>query len=102
MALLRAPGNVLSGLRGNGQRETDSDLSDLQLLSERGVRLLAVHSEADEGLDYLPLVLGKRLDAWSESGFMKIEIIKGANHVFTMTWSQDELLEVIGDWATEI
>ena len=37
--------------------------TDLRLLTERGIRLFIIHSEGDEGLDYLQVILGTIADA---------------------------------------
>jgi alpha/beta superfamily hydrolase len=65
----------------------------LHALSARGVRLLHIYSEGDEGLDYFRLVLGKEADA------QPMELIRGANHTFTLLWSQERLVQVICAWA---
>lgn len=78
---------------GPGARE--QALTRLRGISARGVRLLHVYSEGDEGLDYFRLVLGKEADA------LDVMLIRGANHTFTPLWSQEELVEVIGKWVRE-
>jgi hypothetical protein len=58
--------------------------------------VLHVHSEGDTGLDYLHVVLGRagvrRLRTDDRLG---LEIIPGANHTFTLLWSQDVLLKIM-------
>jgi len=68
-------------------------LDRLSILSARGVRLLHIYSEGDEGLDYFRLLLGKEADA------QPMELIRGANHTFTPIWSQERLVQVICDWV---
>ena len=80
----------------------NNSASDLHLLTERGIRLLLIHSEADEGLDYLHIVLGKNLHSLSLNNKIEVEIIKGANHTFTLLWSQERLLKVIQNWTEKI
>ena len=70
-------------------------------MTEHGARLLIVHSEADEGLDYLHLVLGDNTNALNENEKLQLEIIKEANHTFTVLWSQEHLLSVIRNWILE-
>jgi dienelactone hydrolase len=72
---------------------------DLRLLKERGVRLLHVYSEADEGLDYLYMILGDKMRDLNASGLLRLEIIQGANHTFTLLWSQEHLLRIVCNWA---
>lgn len=72
-------------------------------LAERGVRLLHVYSEGDEGLDYFHVVLGEeRLAEIERDGLSRIEIIPGANHMFTLRWSQDRLSRMMREWAEEL
>lgn len=75
---------------------------DLVSLTERGVRLLLIHSEGDEGLDYLHVVLGNELHALTKKGSLKFETIEGANHIFTLCWSQEHLLQSINNWAQKV
>jgi hypothetical protein len=83
--------NPLQGQRaGPSPRKYALDL--LSILSARGVRLLHIYSEGDEGLDYFRLVLGEEANA------QPMELIRGANHTFTPIWSQERLVQVICDW----
>ena len=73
--------------------------ADVRLLTERGVRLLHVYSEGDEGLDYLHVILGDEMQKWSVCEPLRAELIHGANHTFTLLWSQEHLLKVVHNWA---
>ena len=73
--------------------------ADLQRLAKRHVRLLHVYSEGDEGLDYFLMMVGARLHDWKARGLLDVRVIRGANHTFTLLWSQDELLQTIRSWA---
>lgn len=75
--------------------------TELHVLSERGVRLFLIHSEGDEGLDYLYVVLGDELKTWITNGTLNFEMIEGANHTFTMLWSQEHLIHSIQNWAQQ-
>jgi pimeloyl-ACP methyl ester carboxylesterase len=85
------------------QRKVSSEVNhvwaNLRSLSERGVRLLHIYSEGDEGLDYLHVILGDKLKEWRSDGRLSMEVIQGANHTFTLLWSQEHFLNVIQDWA---
>jgi hypothetical protein len=72
---------------------------DVQELLQRGVRLLHVYSEGDEGLDYFRVMLGRRAArlATANEGF-EVRLIAGANHVLTQRWSQDALVELCQEW----
>jgi len=74
----------------------------MRLLTERGVRLLQVYSEGDEALDYMHVVLGDKMQEWRANGMLTMEVIRGANHTFTLLWSQEYLLKVICEWAQAI
>jgi pimeloyl-ACP methyl ester carboxylesterase len=71
----------------------------LNSLSQRGVRLLHICSEGDFSLDYLHVILGDKLKNWRSDGRLNIEVIQGANHTFTLLWSQEHFLNVIQEWA---
>lgn len=80
----------------------NNGVKDLRLLTDRGVRLLIVHSEGDEGLDYLHVILGDGLRELSAREKSRMEIIYGSNHIFTLLWSQEHLLKVVHNWAQEM
>jgi len=100
-------GSQLRGLFARGRRRkvspgVDNGRARLLALVERGVRLFLVYSEGDEGLDYLHVTLGNELWALSALGKVRVEIIQGANHTFTLLWSQEHLLKVVHDWAQAV
>jgi len=76
--------------------------SDVRSLLERGVRLLFIHAEGDEGLDFVQMVLGNEVKQWSNSKEFRLEIIEGANHTFALLWTQEKLLELIYGWTEQI
>jgi pimeloyl-ACP methyl ester carboxylesterase len=88
------------------QRKVSSEVNhvsaNLRSLSERGVRLLHIYSEGDEGLDYLHVILGGKLKEWRSDGRFHIETIQGANHTFTLLWSQEHLMKVVQSWMFKI
>jgi alpha-beta hydrolase superfamily lysophospholipase len=86
--------NPLRRQRG-GSDPQEYALAHLATLSERGVRLLHIYAEGDQGLDYFRLLLGKQ----ALSGNQPMELIRGANHTFSTLWSQERLVQVICDWA---
>lgn len=105
--------SILSSMLGNPfrrvltRRPQATDLAEgfeakLQGLAERRVRLLHLYSEGDEGLDHFRGVVGKRLSEWTASGLLEIKIIRGANHTFTMLWSQDELRAIVREWMAPL
>lgn len=75
---------------------------EMMRLADRGVRLLEIHAEADEGLDYVRLRLGPRAEEiWRRPG-MTYEVIKSANHTFTGLWAQRQLLASITEWVAAL
>jgi hypothetical protein len=82
--------------RTAGAKDTGTDL---RVLRERGVRLFHVYSEGDEGLDYLYVMLGDEIQDLIATEPSRFEIIEGANHTFTLLWSQEHLLKIVCNWA---
>ena len=72
---------------------------ELDALHQRGVKLLHLYSEGDEGLDYLHVVLGRQLAPLRRDG-SHFELIRGCNHTFTPLWSQQKMLEILTTWAS--
>jgi pimeloyl-ACP methyl ester carboxylesterase len=77
---------------------TDHAHRVLDDMRSRDVRVLHVYSEGDEWLDYFELVIGDAARSWPSDGPMRIEVIEGADHTFTLRWSQRRLLRLIDDW----
>jgi hypothetical protein len=77
-------------------------LAVLAELNDRGVHLYHLYCEGDEGLDYFQVVLGRNLERVSRGKRSRFEVIAGANHVFTLLWSQEELVKRVCAWADEL
>jgi hypothetical protein len=84
--------------RTNAPVETDP-LIEWNPLIERGAELLLVYSEGSTALDTFRLLLENRLARLRSSGKLRIEIVERTDHVFTMLWSQDVLMDLIGQWV---
>jgi pimeloyl-ACP methyl ester carboxylesterase len=74
-------------------------VAETRILTDRGVRVLHLYSEGDEGLDYFQEVLGGQGAERLEEIGAETEVILGANHVFTLLWTQDRLTSAVCDWA---
>jgi len=96
-------GNVGRALRSLSPRPArrppaEHEPRAIMSLLNRGTRVYCIHSEADEGLDCLDLLLGPdRAVVHGHAGFT-LEVLVGADHTFTLRWSQEELLSRITDW----
>jgi pimeloyl-ACP methyl ester carboxylesterase len=75
---------------------------DIEGLVKRGVRLLHVYAEGDEGLDYFRLMLGRDLKPLTRNGTLELRILKGVNHLFTQLWAQAALLELTRTFSCDI
>jgi len=76
--------------------------ADVRTVCRRGVRTLFIHSEGDVGLDYMQLYLGAAIRELSGSGSLQFEVLPRANHVFTLTAHQAQLVESVGRWAVSL
>lgn len=81
---------------------TIDNSKELSSLIDRGVHLLHIYSEGDEGLDYFQLIQNKRRQRGFADPPLPIEIIQGANHTFIPLWSQEQLLKIIQGWMQTI
>lgn len=103
-SVLDAARGLLFRRRPTGPRigpSPEEGLGRLESLTARGVRLLLLHSEGDEGLDYVRLMIGQAVDRLPSCPGLKLKIIKGANHIFTLRWSQEAFLDTVTDWTRE-
>ena len=85
-------------LKINRPAKDDSAIIKTEVLIDRGVRILHIYSEGSEGLDYFHVVFNGKIETWLSSGKIQMEIIKGADHVFSLCWSHDTLLKIIRKW----
>jgi len=85
----------------SAQAAAPDPFEELQKLTRRGVRLFHLYCEGDEGLDYFHVVLGRNVARLEQDGLSRVRVLKGANHVFTMLWSQDRLRELVLEWAAD-
>jgi hypothetical protein len=93
----------LTKIRRSGDRkekvpdEADS-LIEWNSLAERGVEMLLVNSEGSVAIDTFRLLLAKRLGGLEASGQLQIETIEQTDHVFTLLWSQNTLVNMLSQW----
>ncbi|MCE7937526.1 hypothetical protein DCC79_01120 [bacterium] len=70
----------------------------LDTLLDRGFEVLMVFSEADVGLDFLHVRSGADLPRWLATGRFAVEVVEGADHVFTRLTSQARLVDACSAW----
>lgn len=100
--MVGGPMAMLFGGREHGASLKAYDsAADLKAVTDRGVKLLHLYSEGDEGLDYFNVVLTPKEREACNTGGSRFEMMAGANHVFTLLWSQDELVRSILKWTKE-
>jgi len=73
-------------------------LTEWITLAERGVDMVLVNSEGSVALDTFRLLSAKRLGGLEASGKLTIKIIEHTDHVFTLLWSQNTLVDIINKW----
>ena len=73
-------------------------LTEWNTLAERGVDMLLVNSEGSAALDTFRLLSAKRLGGLKASGKLTIEIVERTDHVFTLLWSQNTLMDIVNQW----
>lgn len=85
----------------SNDRRTDKG-KELRTLNGRGVRVLHIYSEGDEGIDYMHTVFGKRLESLAWNGILELETVLETNHTFTLLWSQERLFGIINNWLSSV
>lgn len=73
--------------------------ADLERLLHRGVRVLLVCSEGDEGIEYMNVILGRDVRGVPRHPAFEVEIMPGADHSLTLLDSQRRVVQSIRDWA---
>ena len=92
--------SLLRRKNGEGGEPPPANTAALDRLCERGVRVLNVYSEGDWSLDYLTAALGDDFDVRLSQPGSRFELVTGANHVFSLRWSQDHLISTLTDWVS--
>lgn len=92
-----APSGLLSRSRVTAAAANQAE-AGLSALARRGVRILHIYSEGDEGLDYFRTVLGARTEEFEGRGLLDVEVIPGANHTFALLASQEHVVNIVSRW----
>lgn len=70
-------------------------------LRDRGVDVALVFSEGSVALDVFRLAMRSKLDTMIENGKLSVDVMKDTDHVFTLLWSQERLIDMIYRWASD-
>jgi pimeloyl-ACP methyl ester carboxylesterase len=79
----------------------ESVIAAWQSLIGRNTRMLFVYADNSTGLKQVQAVIGKDLDAMTQSGKVRFEVIPGADNTFTLRDSQEKLFKLLREWALE-
>jgi pimeloyl-ACP methyl ester carboxylesterase len=89
--------------------EAESESSDrqrirglLRAIEARGAPLLFIHTKGSTGHEYLHMLAGDQIDRLCAAGMARVTIISGADHLFNLLVSQEQLVEAIRMWAQEL
>ncbi|MCB9450596.1 MAG: alpha/beta fold hydrolase [Anaerolineaceae bacterium] len=77
-------------------------LTGLQEMAGRGMVTLFIYSEGSTGFLRAQRVFTHELRDLSQSGHVKLEVIPNADHVFTLSTMQHNLVQVINDWMGQM
>jgi alpha-beta hydrolase superfamily lysophospholipase len=104
-----APGLLLgrtahrAPLQGSARRRAARPRHDLaagiRTLASRGVRVLVAASEWDTGYDYYQRLCHSRLSGPALRELVRFATIPGACHHFELIGSQEQLINLLGDWV---
>jgi pimeloyl-ACP methyl ester carboxylesterase len=72
---------------------------EFQTLLRRGVRVLLLCSEGDEGIESMNVILGRDLRRGTPDPLFEVEIMRGVDHSLTLLESQRHLVQFVRDWA---
>ena len=75
---------------------------DLRRLMERGVRLLVVYSDGSPTWDLYRSRFEREFRSLRAEGKLRVELAKHTDHVFTLLWAQQHLVELIEGWAAAL
>jgi pimeloyl-ACP methyl ester carboxylesterase len=94
---------LLMKIRNLGSRKENmpvktDPLTEWNSLAERGVDMFLVNSEGSVALDTFRLLPANRLRGLEASGKLQIEVLEHTDHVFTLLWSQNTLVNMIEQW----
>lgn len=76
-----------------------NDVSESLLrLARKGIELLVIHSEWDPGFDYFHRSIQSRVDSDEAGSRVEFQVVRGANHDFSLLSGQEALLGALEGW----
>lgn len=97
-------GKILVFWRRKEQTRSGELLSDLETVFRRDIPVQLIYAQGDLGLDYFQVHLKGELGRQQAAGKLRLDIVPGADHLFTLRRNQEALLAAItgftGDLAT--
>lgn len=91
-----------ANLRGRSHRPpSTSFLKRCHELVDRRVHLLLLYSEGSTSLDALRSVHGQRPERLHSPPALEVRQTKDTDHVFTLLWAQQTLVQTVTRWAQE-
>jgi len=106
--------NVMFGVKNrfeqkmNSQKDVAPDspqaifINGLQALTNRDVNVLLIYAEGSTGMERTQFLVGKDLRAMKDAGKIRMELIRGADHTFTLVQTQKALFNVIETWSKSV
>jgi alpha-beta hydrolase superfamily lysophospholipase len=94
-----APSASIEAVREPRKRDP---MSGLHALAERGVDMLMLHCEWDPGYDYFHRAVRPQLERPPLRERVQLAYVAGANHDFSLTDHQRQLLQLVDDWAVQL
>ena len=70
----------------------------LDIFKERGLKILAVSSENEFGIQFIKEMLGEKYFEIERTGIIKTELLPRTDHNVTPIRSQNKLVTLIADW----
>lgn len=71
----------------------------LNALAERNTRVLFIYSEASTGMERLQVMLGRELKERVAQGIVRLEVIKHADHNYTLNHSRERVIELTQEFT---
>lgn len=103
--IMRATANRLQKLLARNKKESpEAEIiaSAFESLIARGVKVLIVYSEGDEGWDYYQVFLRNKLRRLDSNSHFRLKIVHGANHTFALLSHQRDLFNIVCRWVEHI